>query len=90
MSLFTGFNAVIIGSVALVTQILHTANEYQLYVCVCACGWMDGGMTLRCVLWIVEFQAMGLCCISSTSSGGPIAILCFHLWLISTHLAVCQ
>lgn len=43
------FNAVIIGSVALVTQLLPTAIEYELSVHVY--GWV---MTLRYILWRVN------------------------------------
>lgn len=47
--LFMGFNAVIIGSVALVTRLLHIAIEYQLSVHV-----YGRVMTLRVILWILN------------------------------------
>ena len=47
--LFMGFNADIIGSVALVTQFLPISIEYQLSGHMC--GWV---MTLRYILWSVN------------------------------------
>lgn len=53
--LFMGFNAAIIGSVALVTQLSPISIEYQLYVHVY--GWV---MTLRYILWSLN-QFCWLC-----------------------------